>query len=109
MAHEVSQHPTHGTQGESVSDWIAITGKETGAPFDGEPVLILTNNACFGRVHRVRWTDDVHGEGIFGWAVDDCKFGPYALRGYTIVTHWMRLPAPPEHDDAAPPRRGNAS
>ena len=64
-------------------------------PFDGEPVLIVTNHRHGSRVHRARWTDSIHSEGIFGWAVDDCKFGPYALRGYTIVTHWMPLPEPP--------------
>lgn len=48
------------------------------------------------RIHRARWTDAIHGKDIFGWAVDDCKFGPYALRGYTLVTHWMPLPELPD-------------
>lgn len=69
---------------------------QTAAPWDGEPVLIVTNHSFGSRVHRVKWTDEVHGNDIFGWAVEDRKFGPYPLRGYTLVTHWMPLPTPPE-------------
>ncbi len=64
-------------------------------PWDGQHVLIATNHRWTHRVHCARWTDCVHGDGIFGWAVDDCKHGPYALRGYTQVTHWMPLPPSP--------------
>ena len=65
-------------------------------PWNGESVLICTNHNWGDRVHKARWTDEIHGEGIFSWAVDDCKHGPYPLRGYTQVTHWMPLPAAPE-------------
>ena len=65
-------------------------------PWNGESVLICTNHNWGDRVHKAKWTDEIHGEGIFGWAVDDCKHGPYPLRGYTQVTHWMPLPAAPE-------------
>lgn len=64
------------------------------APFDGKPVLICTNHQFGDRVHRVVWTDAVHGHSIFGWAVEDGKFGPYPLRGYTVVVGWMPLPEP---------------
>ena len=67
----------------------------TKPPFDGNPVLILTNHTWCNRVHRCIWTDAIHGEGIYGWAVEDCKFGPYPLRGYVGVTHWQPLPSPP--------------
>jgi hypothetical protein len=79
-------------------EWIAITGAEPQdkAPFDGEPVLIATNHTWTSRIHRARWTDEIHSDGIFGWAVDDCKHGPFPLRGYTVVTHWMPLPEPPK-------------
>lgn len=83
------------------SQWqdISTATDQSAAPWDGVPVLIATNHNWGGdanRVHRAKWTDAVHGSGIFGWAVDDCKFGPHALRGYTLVTHWMPLPSPPE-------------
>jgi hypothetical protein len=83
-----------------MSNWKPIdpSGDQTLAPWDGRPVLIVTNhNWCIddNRVHRARWSDAIHGSGIFGWVVDDCKHGPYALRGYTVVTHWMPLPDPP--------------
>jgi len=66
-------------------------------PWDGAPVIIATNHRFGrGRVHRAFWTDEIHGHGIFGWAVEDCKFGPYPLRGYTVVSHYMRPPDPPE-------------
>lgn len=65
------------------------------APFDGRPVLIRTNHTWTNQVHRAIWTDAIHGKGIFGWAIEDCKFGPYPLRGYTVVTEWMPLPLPP--------------
>lgn len=80
--------------------WVAIHPDDNPqeAPFDGKPVLIYTNHNWGGeeaRVHRAKWTDVIHGHGIFGWAVDDMKFGPHALRGYTVVTHWQPLPKPP--------------
>lgn len=65
------------------------------APFDGRPVLIAINASWGNRVHRVIWTDEVHGAGIFGWAVEDRKFGPYPLRGYTTVAAWQPLPEAP--------------
>lgn len=81
-------------------DWqpIETATDQKAAPWDGVPVLIYTNHNWGGetnRIHRARWTDAVHGSNIFGWAIDDCKFGPYPLRGYTLVTHWMPLPPPP--------------
>jgi hypothetical protein len=83
-----------------MSEWQPINAdtKPGVAPFDGVPVLICTNHNWGGdtnRVHRAYWTNEIHGSDIFGWAVQDCKFGPYALRGYTVVTHWMPLPPPP--------------
>lgn len=84
-----------------MSDWRNLNDAtdQKAAPWDGKPVLICTNHSWGGRVHRAYWTDAVHGTGIFGWAVTDCKFGPYALRGYTLVTHWMPLPEPPALPD----------
>lgn len=70
-------------------------GVEGVHPFDGKPVLIAIDTTWGDRVHRVIWTDSVHGEGIFGWAVEDRKFGPYPLRGYTTVAGWMPVPDPP--------------
>lgn len=83
-----------------VEGWqdIATATEQTSAPWDGVPVLVVTNHNWGGdsnRVHRARWTDEIHGTGIFGWVVDDCKHGPYPLRGYTLVRHWQPLPAPP--------------
>lgn len=80
-----------------MNDWIKITEgpDEAKAPWNGEPVLICTDHTYGSRVHRVIWTDAIHGHGIHGWAVEDRKHGPYALRGYMNVTHWMPLPAPP--------------
>ena len=80
--------------------WMPIdpSSDQANAPWDGVPVLIHTNcnwGQDTNRVHRVIWTDEVHGLGIFGWAVEDLKFGPYPLRGYTVATHWQPLPAPP--------------
>src|SRR6185312_8775752 len=78
---------------------IATALDQSAAPWDGVPVLIVTNYNWGGptnRVHRAFWTDEIHGSGIFGWAVEDNKFGPYPLRGYTQVTHWMPLPGAPE-------------
>lgn len=82
-----------------VSNWQPLpdASDATHAPFDGHPVLIAINAAAWGnRVHRCVWTDEVHGPGIFGWAVEDRKFGPYPLRGYTTVIAWMPLPEAPE-------------
>jgi hypothetical protein len=75
-----------------MSKWQPIEGgpDETRPPWDGEPVLIFTDHNWTNRVHRAIWTD------IHGWAVEDCKFGPFALRGYMNVTHWMPLPEPPK-------------
>lgn len=83
------------------SGWMPIDSAtdQDDAPWDGKPVLIVTNNRHGGTVHRAIWTDCIHGHGIFGWAVEDCKFGPYALRGYTIVSHWQPLPQPPKGAD----------
>lgn len=84
-----------------MSEWKPIdeNAPQDGAPWDGRPVLIVTNHNWGGddnRVHRARWTDAIHGRGIFGWAIDDCKHGPYPLRGYTVVSHWQHLPTPPD-------------
>lgn len=57
------------------------------APFDGVPVLICTDHSI-EPVHRVFWDD--------GWKVNDHKHGPFALRGYMKVSHWMPLPPPPK-------------
>ena len=86
-----------------MSEWqpIEMATDQTKAPWDGVPVLIFTNHNWGGetnRVHRAFWTDEIHGSGIFGWAVEDCKHGPYPLRGYTLVTHWMPLPNPPKQE-----------
>ena len=83
-----------------MTEWQPIdpSADQTCAPWDGKPVLIVTNHSLGGdenRIHRAIWTDAVHGHGIFGWAVDDCKHGPYSLRGYTVVSHWMPLPPLP--------------
>lgn len=83
-----------------MGEWkpIAPNADQTKAPWDGVPVLICTNHNWGGesnRVHRARWTSEIHGSDIFGWAVDDCKHGPYALRGYTVVSHWQPLPPAP--------------
>lgn len=71
-------------------------GDTSRIPFDGEPVLIAINTTWGNRVHRAIWTDAIHGAGIFGWAVEDRKFGPHPLRGYTTVAGWMPLPEPPK-------------
>lgn len=86
-----------------MSEWLDITKAtdQAAAPWDGEPVLIVTNHRFGSCVHRAIWTDTIHGAGIFGWAVEDRKFGPYPLRGYTLVTHWMPLPEPPTPNDHA--------
>lgn len=80
-------------------EWQPIdpNADQNAAPYDGEPVQIYTNHRSpYGKIHQVIWTDRVHGHGIFGWAVEDCKHGPYPLRGYTVVTHWRPMPEPPE-------------
>jgi hypothetical protein len=83
-------------------EWKAIESAtdQKAAPWDGQPVLICTNHTWCSPVHRAIWTDEIHGDKIFGWAIEDCKHGPYALRGFTQVTHWMPLPEPPEVPDA---------
>lgn len=80
-----------------VADWrlLPTDGDTSKAPFDGRPVLIAINTSWGNQVHRVVWTDAVHESGIFGWAVEDRKFGPYPLRGYTTVAAWQPLPEPP--------------
>jgi hypothetical protein len=82
------------------SAWIPLGPKKPDglaeAPFDGKPVLIATDHSWTNRIHRVVWTDAVHGHGIYSWALEDLKHGPYPLRGYSEVTHWMPLPAAPE-------------
>lgn len=77
---------------------LSVAADQLAAPWDGVPVLICTNHSWgddYNRVHRARWSNEVHGGNIFGWSVEDMKFGPYALRGYTLVTHWQPLPKPP--------------
>ena len=86
-----------------MTDWqpIETAHDQKAAPWDGRPVLVFTNHSHGrSRIHRVVWTDAIHGHGIFGWAVEDCKFGPYPLRGHTLVSHWMPLPAPPKETPA---------
>ena len=95
-------------------EWQPIdpSAPPTGAPWDGKPVLIVTNHNWGGddnRVHRARWTDTIHGSGIFGWAVDDCKHGPYPLRGYTVVSHWLPLPPPPASPTTPPRAEGEVT
>jgi len=75
--------------------WQELPDDPMKPPFDGKPVLILTDHKWTNSVHRVIWTDEIHGEGIYGWAVDDCKHGPYPLHGYLKVLGWQPLPAPP--------------
>ena len=78
--------------------WIPIPREDSDKskpPWDGEPVLILTDHRHGSRIHRCIWTDAVWGDGIYGWAVEDMKHGPYALRGFMNVTHWMPLPELP--------------
>lgn len=62
------------------------------APKDGTRILI-----DFGPcgVHAVAWEEALSG--IATWCVDDCKHGPYALRGYVEkdVQGWQSLPASP--------------
>jgi Protein of unknown function (DUF551) len=81
-----------------MGDWKLIDAgpDETIPPWDGKPVLILTDHRYGSRVHRCIWTDAVNGHGHHGWAVEDCKFGPYPLRGYMNVTHWQPLPEEPK-------------
>jgi hypothetical protein len=88
--------------------WMPIDAAldQSAAPWDGVPVLIYTNHSWGGEtncIHRAIWTDQIHGAGIFGWAVQDLKFGPYPLRGYTVVSHWQPLPKPPVSPFAARP------
>lgn len=64
------------------------------APKDGTQIL-----AWFGvliGVRQVAWEETRCGLTI--WAVDDGKFGPYALRGYSdpFPTKWRPLPKPPK-------------
>jgi len=49
---------------------IALATDQSQAPWDGKPVLILTNHTWMNPVHRAIWTDTIHGGGIFGWAVE---------------------------------------
>jgi len=79
-----------------VGTWqpIETATDQSAPPWNGEPVLIYTNGRG-NPIHRAMWTDAIHGNACFGWAIEDCKHGPYALRGYTLVTHWMPLPAAP--------------
>lgn len=98
--------PSQSAEKAGVVGWRPLQAEadQSGAPWDGVPVLICTNHNWGGessRIHRAKWTDQVHGNGIFGWAVEDMKFGPYALRGYTAVTHWMPLPAAPASPSSA--------
>lgn len=81
------------------SQWIKITEgpDETKAPWDGKPVLIYTDHNWTNRIHRAIWTDAIHGKGIHDWAIEDCKHGPYPLRGYMNVSHWQPLPAAPQN------------
>ena len=95
------------------SGWRPITDDPIKgvAPWDGKPVLIFTDVKWCDARAMARWSDDFHGDGIFGWLVDDNKHGPYPLRGYLNVTHWMPLPPPPDQSadrqvsDAAPQLR----
>lgn len=66
------------------------------APFDGKPVLICTDHTWTNPVHRVVYTDAVHGHGIFSWAIEDHKHGPYPLRGWSKIIGWQPLPEPPQ-------------
>lgn len=78
-------------------EWIKITEgpDELKPPWNGAPVLICTDHTYGSRVHRAIWTDTIHGRGIYGWAVEDRKHGPYPLRGFMNITHWMPLPPEP--------------
>jgi hypothetical protein len=41
---------------------------------------------------------ELHGEGIWSWVVNDNKFGPYPIRGYSDgdMLGWMPLPEAPK-------------
>lgn len=86
-----------------MSEWKPI---ET-APRDGTEVLIY-----FGPrvgVKSASWTspyaDDRDGKWA-SWCVDDGKFGPHPVRGYSepYPTCWHPLPAPPEDHKTGEPR-----
>lgn len=62
------------------------------APRDGTRILVAFRSHG---VVSVAWQEAVSGIEI--WCVDDFKFGPYAVRGYTEtgVLGWMPLPEMP--------------
>lgn len=59
------------------------------APRDGTPILLAIRHHG---VMSARWTTSANGTET--WCVDDFKFGPYAIRGYSSsdVLGWMWLP-----------------
>lgn len=64
-------------------------------PKDGTRII-----AYFGGrvgVREVSWGQSAYDDFDL-WVVDDCKHGPYYLRGYSkpYPTHWQPLPAPPQ-------------
>jgi hypothetical protein len=77
---------------EKASQWQPI---ET-APKDGTEILVFFKSVG---IKSVSWTDtdwDSSGEYAL-WCVDDNKFAPHPLRGYSSGDEmcWMPLPQPP--------------
>lgn len=88
----------HRLRAQLAGQWLPM---ET-APRDVSVLILTDHRPPYGQVHVARFTDSVHGGGIYGWAVDDCKFGPYALRGYSNLLGWQPLPPPPQSIPAQP-------
>jgi hypothetical protein len=64
-------------------------------PIDTAPKNVYVLVWCRHGQYVASLDERIHGNGIFGWSVDDNKHGPYALRG-ADPSHWMSLPDPPE-------------
>lgn len=93
------------TEAEAIAAWNRRALRQGGeawqamdsAPKDGTPILVWFDKPGLG-VLRVTWEAPQGQDDEWAiWCVDDNKFGPYALRGYSEgdAKAWQPLPPPP--------------
>lgn len=91
---EQDQAPSAADRGSELSEGLGAWQPIETAPAETEVLVWFGPYAGVkSAAYTSPWGDDTKL-----WCVDDAKFDPHPVRGYSkpYPTHWMPLPAPPE-------------